>query len=355
LPHTASLRNRRPGDVVALCHAKARNSDYGNWAARSAKIVLLRIGSFGKGKLAVTIPLIIQIQQAALDSNSSVTDALRKAKLACAKLGLTDFGNWVDLELNGYMNKSSEEVPEYRKLHGTPEAFSPFQGWLPLHFDTAEGQQAWALAVVGMTIPAIEESLRNASGGSFSFPYPPEVQKEICRVLSWGDSPLRIRLGVSQAANILHAVRNILLEWTMEMEKQGVLGNDLLFTPEERAKSTEVTEKTVIHIGQVGAYVHSAEYSTVHGEITSSLDLNGIRQLLQYVEQLLPAANLPAPIKENTETALVELKQAADSATPDGGRVQNALRTLKRVLAPAGEHLLRIGVDAAVTKLLGGG
>jgi hypothetical protein len=27
----------------------------------------------------------------------------------------------------------------------------------------------------------------------------------------------------------------------------------------------------------------------------------------------------------------------------------------KRVLAPAGEHLLRIGVDAAVTKILGGG
>ena len=61
--------------------------------------------------------------------NSSVTDALRKAKLACKKLDLREFGNWVDLELTGYMNKSSDEVPEYRKLHGIPEAFSPYQGW----------------------------------------------------------------------------------------------------------------------------------------------------------------------------------------------------------------------------------
>jgi hypothetical protein len=116
----------------------------------------------------VPTPLILQIQQAALDSNASLTDALRKAKVACAKLGLREFGKWVDLELNGHMNKSSDEVPEYRKLHGIPEAFSPHQGWLPLHFDS-EGQVAQSLAVVGMTIHAIEESVRNASpGGAFS-------------------------------------------------------------------------------------------------------------------------------------------------------------------------------------------
>ena len=129
------------------------------------------------------------------------------------------------------MHKSSEEVPEYRKIHGTPEAFSPYQGWLPLHFDTSEGQIAWALAVIGMTIHAIEESVRNASpGGAFSFPYPPEVQREICQSLSWGDSLLRIRLSISQTSTILSAVRNILLDWTMEMEKQGVLGNNLSFS-----------------------------------------------------------------------------------------------------------------------------
>jgi hypothetical protein len=127
------------------------------------------------------MPLILQIQQAALDSNLSVTDALRKAKGACTKLSLSEFGNWVDLELNGYMNKSSEEVPEYRKPHGTLEAFSSYQGWLPIQFNNSEQEKAFSLAVIGMTIPALEESLRNASaspGGEFSFPYPPEVQRQ---------------------------------------------------------------------------------------------------------------------------------------------------------------------------------
>jgi hypothetical protein len=71
----------------------------------------------------MTTPLIVQIQETALDSKSSVTDALRKAKIACVKLGLTEFGNWVDLELNGYIGKNVDELPEYRKLHGIPKAF----------------------------------------------------------------------------------------------------------------------------------------------------------------------------------------------------------------------------------------
>ena len=200
----------------------------------------------------MTIPLIIQIQQTVLDSSSLATDALRKAKLACTKLGLSGFGNWVDLELNGYMDKTNDEVPEYRKLKGIPEAFSPNQGWLAIQFATSNAQDSWvSVAVIGMAVPAIEESLSSARanpGGVFDFPYPADVQNMICKILSWGDSPLRIKLSVSQVANILHAVRNILLDWTIEMEKLGVLGNDLIFTQEERTKSAEATAQTVISI-----------------------------------------------------------------------------------------------------------
>jgi hypothetical protein len=142
------------------------------------------------------------------------------------------------------------------------------------------------------------------------------------------------------------------------MEKQGVLGDGLIFSEEDRVKSALATASTInnINIEQVGAFVQSVQDSTVQGNVNATLDVSGIRQLVKYVEQLLPAADLPAPIKENTETALQELKQAADgNGTPDVGRLRKALGTLKRVLAPAGEHLLRIGVDAAVTKILGGG
>jgi hypothetical protein len=300
--------------------------------------------------------LILQIQQAALDSNASVTDALRRAKLACAKLGLAEFGEWVDRELNGYMDIPVKQLPAYRKLHGKPEFYNPFHGWQPIIFNTTKAAEIGSFAPTGMSISAIEESLRDAKAdGSFEFPYSPELAKQI---LGGRQENIHIRLSVPAVADILHKVRTILLEWTLEMEKQGVLGDGLIFSEEDRVKSALATASTInnINIEQVGAFVQSAQDSTVQGNVNATLDVSGIRQLVKYVEQLLPAADLPAPIKENTETALQELKQAADgSGTPDVGRLRKALGTLKRVLAPAGEHLLRIGVDAAITKILGGG
>jgi AbiTii len=132
----------------------------------------------------VTVPLILQIQQAALDSNASVTDALRRAKLACAKLGLAEFGDWVDRDLNGYMDIPVKQLPAYRKLHGKPEFYNPFHGWQPIIFNTTKAAEIGSFAPIGMSISAIEESLRDAKAdGSFEFPYSPELAKP----KSWED------------------------------------------------------------------------------------------------------------------------------------------------------------------------
>lgn len=302
-------------------------------------------------------PLILQIQEAALDSKSSVTDALRKAKIACLKLGLIEFGNWVDLELNGYVDKKVADLPEYRKLHGIPEAFNPYQCWRPIIFCSPEQQKNLSFAPIGMTIAAIEDSLRDAnSNGAFIMPYPPGLHHELRKSLkNWGDD-LHIKLDVLQVAHILHTVRNILLDWTLAMEKQGILGENLMFPPEERETSASVTARTVnnFHIEQVASFVQNAENSIVQGRIDSTLNLRkGACQLAQQVEQLLPAVHLEQSLQNETYAALDELKEAANSTSPDSGRLRKALESLKRVLAPAGEHLLKIAVDATVAKLIG--
>jgi AbiTii len=307
----------------------------------------------------MTTPLIIQIRQAAMDSKSSVVDALRKAKVACVKLGLTDFGNWVDLELNGYFDSKVDELPEYRKLYGMPQAFNPHRGWVPLTFTSPEQERNWSVAYMPMPIAALEDSLREKPAGALYSLYPPEIQHDLRKSLNvnWIND-FHIKVPVNQAANILHAVRNILLDWTLAMEKQGILGENLMFSPEERKRSTSVTAQTVnnFHIQQVASFVQNAENSVVQGGIDSSLNLTtGVRNLVQQVEQLLPATHLEPSLQKETRAALDELKEAANSTNPDSGRLRKGLETLKRVLAPAGEHLLKIAVDTAVTKLLGNG
>jgi hypothetical protein len=304
----------------------------------------------------VTIPLILQIQQAALDSNSSVTDALRKAKLASTKLGLTEFGSWVDRELNGYIGIPAKDLPKYRLLSGFPVANNPFHGWQPIIFSNPRTETNLSRAPIGMSIPGIEQSLRGVSNkGAFFYPYPPETGAKLRQALQF-ETETHIKLDVSQIAEILNIVRNIILEWTMDMEKQGILGTDLTFNEEERAKSAAATAHTVnnIHIAQVGSFVQSAKNSVVQGGIDAVLNLDRVHQFVQQVEQLLSAADVTKSVKENTETALSEVKQAA-AHTHESGRLRAALQAVSRAVAPAGEHLLRIGVDACLSRLLGGG
>jgi hypothetical protein len=313
----------------------------------------------GKGNSLVTAPLILQIQQAALDSNSSVTDALRKAKLACTKLGLSEFGKWVDRELNGYFDIPVEEVPNYRKLLGIPMAYDFHQGWLPIDFRSAEEAEGWSHIYLGESLPAIEENLRGAStvGGAFGYPYPANAAASLARTLPSSTSTrFNVKVSVSQITQIVNVVRNMILDWSIDMEKQGILGADLIFNEEERAKSAAATAATVnnIHIGQVGSFVQSAENSIVQGGVDAVLNLDRVRQFVEQVEQLLSGADVPKSVKEDTEAALSEVKQAA--AHPhERGKLTAALRAVGRAAAPAGAHLLKVAVDARVARLLGPG
>ena len=127
-----------------------------------------------------TLPLILQIQAAALDSKTSVAETLRMAKVACKKLCLDDFAGWVDLELNGYMGKSNQELPEYRVLHGTPQGHNPIRGWQPIIFEDSWAKTQLSTAPVAMSIPAIENLLQSLKANEvFAFPYPTEVANEI--------------------------------------------------------------------------------------------------------------------------------------------------------------------------------
>ena len=301
------------------------------------------------------LPLILQIQQAVLDSNASITDALRKAKLACSKLGLVDFGNWVDLELNGYMNKTLDELPEYRKLHGTPEAYNPYHGWQPIMFPSQKSYDSWSLAPIGMSVAAIEESTRKQKNGFFEFPYLPEIASDLRKSLNRGNVNLRIKIPGPAAINILNAVRNILLEWTVEMEKQGVLGNELTFTHGEREKSASVTAQTVtnFHIGQVGALVQNAQNSVVQGGIDSTMDLrDGIRNLLDQLERELPSSDLPSETKQKTSSILAELRTESDAPIPDKSRLRAGLESLKHIMEHASGHLVAVGAHHLISNLL---
>jgi hypothetical protein len=74
--------------------------------------------------------LIEQLQADALDSSAPITNLLRKAKTAAAKLGAAEFSTWIEHELSGY--PADAEIPKYRQLHAHLKYVNPIHGWQPI-------------------------------------------------------------------------------------------------------------------------------------------------------------------------------------------------------------------------------
>ena len=76
------------------------------------------------------------LQKDCLEDKLSLTMLLRKALVIASKLGISDFSEWVNNELNGY--KVESKMPDYRKCKGKLYGFTPYTGWQPIIFPDAK-------------------------------------------------------------------------------------------------------------------------------------------------------------------------------------------------------------------------
>ena len=68
--------------------------------------------------------LLDDIRSDLVNESASLANTLRKAKILASEIGLPEFREWVEFELNGYPDRKS--VPDYRQV--TPTNFGTFAG-----------------------------------------------------------------------------------------------------------------------------------------------------------------------------------------------------------------------------------
>jgi len=124
--------------------------------------------------------LVEELQRDALDQKVSVTELLQKCLVVATKLGNGEFATWARLELDGY--KDTEEVPEYRVVHGQPQVFNPYHGYQPLRFDNLEHTKRFSNMHFNQPLGELEHDLRHAEktgSDSFQVSYSPAVELRI--------------------------------------------------------------------------------------------------------------------------------------------------------------------------------
>lgn len=225
--------------------------------------------------------LVLELQKKALDSNISVVDLLRTAYSVAVKLNLNEFKKWISCELNGYLD-SSEELPDYRFVVGTMKCLHPFYGWTniiiddPVLIGEIEHMPIW------QKISEIEQLAQTTClTGKY---LPPKLNVAFAKQ-NHGMMAATI-IDKSQCHGILDSVKNKVLDWALNLEKNGILGEDMSFNENEIKSAQGITINNF-----VGSVANAPVQQGIKNTLTIDNNTNDIetsRFLISEIKKIIP-------------------------------------------------------------------
>ena len=219
--------------------------------------------------------IILELQLLASTSGTSAVELLRKALLVATKLDTKPFRSWVEWELKGYADAPDDELPPYRRVITEMRYQNPYHGWQQLRFDNSKAEALFNSVVIRNPIAEIEE-MAKPSEGFVTMPVPAEMLKYLVQQI-----PLLEEMPVTRfvASNRVHgmvdAVRTVVLEWALKLESEGILGDGMTFSDDEKKKATA---SQIFNIGQLtgnigditGHNIQIGDYGSIHEQLKSA-------------------------------------------------------------------------------------
>lgn len=215
--------------------------------------------------------LVLELQQEAMNPETGAADLLRKALVVATKLNVREFKEWIEHELHGYKGET-DSIPKYRHLKGQLKATHPMYGLVQAVIGDAKLEEKLSILPNNQPIGELEHLLREKdSSATLLAPLPADVaQKLNPGQFELGIIPTRV-FGHSSIKGVIEAVRNIVLEWSLKLEAEGILGEGMTFSKEEKVKAASVTYQIQNFAGVIGnvqtTTLQIGGYNSIHAEL----------------------------------------------------------------------------------------
>lgn len=287
--------------------------------------------------------LVLQLQSAALDRDKPISDLLRMALVTAAKLGVTEIEEWLRHELDGY---GEAPIPEYRKLRGELRARNPFHGWLPVQFPSAEALERYSIGLIGEPISAIEKLVKDSA--VIGFGLPAAIDFNLRKSMNY-NVPILLHVQSPTVHTILDAVRNRVLDWSLQLEKAGVVGDGMTFSDREQQRAN-----TINITGNVGVLGNLAGTANIVASTSGSQTIINTQSVLDAVDALRKHLGaLPDRQRGETEEQLTALEAEARSDKPDQSRLRSGLSKLGEAASQIGDKVVQAGMKALLDYAIG--
>lgn len=292
-------------------------------------------------------PMVLRFQRMTLDNQSSTPDLLRTAKAIAVKLQLADVAKWIDYELDGYPEDVT--LPDYRITKGKLMGLNPINGPIPMSVSNAQHENMLRTVYIKAPLTELARAYNDPEATMiFSFPteYSYQLQQNKPEFLRF---PLIQQIGQSKMLNVVEKVRNRLLDWSLELEQQGILGENLQFSQQDKDKAPMTVNNfnfngNINNTGVIGSDNHDFAQQNILQVSAGDFDvLNNKLQALGF-----------------SADDVHDLKNLLDSE-PAQDKPTRVMPKVYAWLGKAGERIIDAGLDKAaplaieaITKYLGG-
>lgn len=293
--------------------------------------------------------IVLELQKEVISPNCDVLNLLRKAHIIAQKLQLEQFDEWILSELNGYKNNNT--IPEYRCISGSLKGWNPYHGWLTVTLLDKSLEKVLCTKREGDSLGALIE-LEKKSDGVFLFYFNAELNS-IVNSLREFPLPTRYSLHCSthQIKSIIEQVKNTILEWTIKLEKEGILGEEMQFNSEEKESAKRIPQTINIY----------GSANVINGDAANSAIVAGNENTIQYtiekankaiseIESSLNKENIPSEDKETAMEMIAEIKEKV-SQNKKASIVKSAFIGLLNFVGEVGASLTAALIQAKIQGL----
>ncbi|WP_312331372.1 AbiTii domain-containing protein [Acinetobacter variabilis] len=232
-----------------------------------------------------TTSSVIKLQQLALDTNIPIIELLNNAYVIALKLDINDFSAWCQKELHGY--QQDDQIPAYRIFRGHMYA-SDSSGYKPVVL-SGKNAEYYEMKIIRDAVTNLQ-SLKSTNENHVLLKLDPEIEKFFIEKFAQDDRQRFSRLGLTsnpyydlvaptympvlaiskaQIEHVFVKIRDIILNWSLSLEKQGILGDGLIFTKQEK----QMTQNVNYNIGNVGNMANHNDNSTINQTSTNTVQV----------------------------------------------------------------------------------
>ena len=274
-------------------------------------------------------------------------DLLRKSLVVARKLNLHELQIWIEQELNGY--GQTDDVPEYREVSGQVRAWNPYHGWIPVIFKDSERGERLSRRRCSQSIAELEHLIKGANeDGAFHIPFPQELQRHFSEDFGFQTEVTLIVPSV-EIVGIIDVVRTIVLNWALKLEEDGIIGEALSFTRQEKDAAERSTQNITNFYGPVQSpHIQQGSPQAMQISINATIDLAAVRSFVQTLRETIDELALDPDTRGEAEAELHTVESQIASPRPKSSIIREGLKSLRQILegaagSAAGQLLLELG------------